>query len=264
MSTNQQNIPGPAIGAITSMVERRDRALKLVLEAIGMIDDAMKIAPDFAFQSSLRSFSWYNDHGFERDKEKVRKNLDIKCWNELLETTKLGAAMNSEQLEGIRKQIGKESPALTAELAQCTFMELFVKRKDTFRKGLVDVFEGLHGRFRSHSPFKVDKRIILAECLSDNGWAAFGHHRDRFDDLWNYASLLDGVDPTDVKYSDRPSSIVASKRQSGIHDIEFDQFRVKAFKNGNLHIYLREDLIEKINATIAEYYGENLADDRGR
>jgi predicted RNA methylase len=40
-----------------------------------------------------------------------------------------------------------------------------------------------------------------------------------------------------------------------------DYFRVKAFKNGNLHVwFLRDDLVEKVNQLLADYYGAALGD----
>src|SRR3546814_1609476 len=43
--------------------------------------------------------------------------------------------------------------------------------------------------------------------------------------------------------------------------IEGDYFRVRVFKNGNLHIWFeRDDLLQSVNLVLAEYYGEAIGD----
>lgn len=43
--------------------------------------------------------------------------------------------------------------------------------------------------------------------------------------------------------------------------IEGDYFRVRIFKNGNLHIWFeRDDLLQSVNLLLAEYYGEAIGD----
>src|SRR3546814_5940505 len=43
--------------------------------------------------------------------------------------------------------------------------------------------------------------------------------------------------------------------------IEGDYFRVRVFKNGNLHIWFeRDDLLQSVNLLLAEYYGEAIGD----
>jgi hypothetical protein len=184
-----QNLPSPAIGCIASMVERRDRAKALIDQALDLIAAAKAIAPQFSFESSLgNKVSWYNDN-LDSNKEILRKELDRRCWHSLLENTKFGAVLNSEQLDKIRNDIAHLAPELTLNRAMTTFMDLYMSREDTFRAGLVDVFSKLSGHYKSHDSFKVQKRIILNGALSAYGWASFSYHRDRFNDLWHYLSL---------------------------------------------------------------------------
>ena len=254
------NLPGPAIGAITAMLDRREKALALINQAMDLIAEAQVVAPDYALQSTLRGkMRWY-PCDLANDKEGLRKALDRGCWEHLLEQTKLGAVLNHAQLQAVRKDIALLAPELTRDRVMSTFMDFYVTKEDTFRQGLIDVFRALSGNFKSHDAFKIGDRLILAGALSSYGWAAFGRHKDRLNDLWRYLCLLDDIDPTEVAYEDLPSTVIGQHHRGEKAEYEFDQFRVKTHMNGNIHIWLdkRPDLVEKVNNLIAEYYGEVL------
>ncbi len=59
---NPNNLPGPAIGEIVAMIDRRDKAKELMEQAIDLIAQAQRIAPQYAYESALgNSVSWYSD-----------------------------------------------------------------------------------------------------------------------------------------------------------------------------------------------------------
>ncbi len=257
---NPNNLPGPAIGEIVAMIDRRDKAKELMEQAIDLIAQAQRIAPQYAYESALgNSVSWYSDCT-DKNKSILRRALDRKCWTTLLSRTKLGSVMNAKQLEKVRKDIEQHAPELTHNRAMTTFMDMYVSKEETFRSGLVDVFKSLSGNFKSHDAFKIQKRLILTGALGAYGWSSFSTGRDRFNDLWHYMSLLDGQDPTQVPYDEQPANIIDKKSCCGVMEFEFEQFRIKTYLNGNVHVWMdiRPDLISKVNKLIAEHYGSTL------
>lgn len=261
MNNNEtNNLPGPAIGEIVRMIERRDKAKALMEQAIDVIAQAQRIAPQYAYESALsNSVSWYSDN-IDKNKAVLRRALDRKCWASLLARTKLGSVMNAKQLEKVREDIEEHAPELTHNRAMTTFMDMYVSKEEIFRSGLVDVFKSLSGNFKSHDAFKIQRRLILMGALSTYGWSSHSVGRDRLNDLWHYMSLLDGHDPTQVPYDEQPASIIEKGSCNGVMEFEFDYFRIKTYLNGNVHIWLdkRPDLISEVNKLIAEHYGSTL------
>lgn len=259
---DQKNLPSVAVGCIAQMVEQRDAALALMYQALDLIVEAKAIAPQHAFDSALgNDVSWYGMDA-KRNKKIVRVALDKRCWRSLLDHTKFGAVLNSEQLGVIRRDIEELAPELTLNRAMTTFFDLYNDREAAFRAGLIEVFRRLCGMYKSHDHFKVQNRIIFAAALSPyGGWQSCGQ-RDRFNDLWHYLSLLDGINPADVPHDEQPDSIIAAGTRLGLDGYDFPYFRVVSFKNGNIHVWLnkRPDLIGKVNALIAEHYGKALPD----
>lgn len=259
-SNNSNNLPSPAIGAITSMVERRNQAKAFMEEAIDLIAKAQALAPEYTFEYVLaKEIPWYIDNQSEK-KAILTKALDRKCWEALLDQSKLGVVMNSTQLEQVRNEIEYQTPELTLNRAMTTFMDLFHVKEKTFREGLVKVFKDLSGKFKSHDVFKIKKRIILDNALSGYHWSHRNKKKDIFNDVWHYLYFLDGNDPTEVAYDDQPANIISAGHGKGISEFEFEQFRVVTYQKGSVHIWLdkRPDLIDKVNGLIAEYYGQTL------
>ncbi len=142
------NLPGPAIGEIVAMIDRRDKAKELMEQAIDLIAQAQRIAPQYAYESALgNSVSWYSDCT-DKNKSILRRALDRKCWTTLLSRTKLGSVMNAKQLEKVRKDIEQHAPELTHNRAMTTFMDMYVSKEEPFRSGFVDVFKSLSGNFK--------------------------------------------------------------------------------------------------------------------
>ena len=260
----ETTLPSPAIGEITATVDRRNLALEKLNAGIDLIFEAIELAPEHSFNTQLRRISWYGEECSNRDRESLRRDLDRRSWHHLIEKTKLGAVMNNKQLEELRKDVDISAPVLTEELAMTTFMDFYATKENVFRKGLVDVFKSLSGNYKSHSAFKVKNRIILSDCFSGGGWKSFSGRRDIFTDLWRYLALLDGIDTTVIPYSEQPADAMTKLWLSTENELTFDQFRVRVFNNGNVHIWLdlRPDLLVQVNTLIAEHYASTIPDDR--
>jgi hypothetical protein len=74
-------------------------------------------------------------------------------------------------------------------------------------------------------------------------------------------AVLDGKEPTPGALVSR----IAESRRGGFNPhqsyVETPYFRVRCFKNGHAHLWFtRDDLVDKANGVLADYYGEVLPD----
>src|SRR3546814_497498 len=101
-------------------------------------------------------------------------------------------------------------------------------------------------------------------CSSDLEWGSWDRYerRDTLRDVERVFLELDEKPPVSEGHS-IASQVADSARVRGSLPtvIEGDYFRVRVFKNGNLHIWFeRDDLLQSVNLLLAEYYGEAIGD----
>ncbi len=92
------------------------------------------------------------------------------------------------------------------------------------------------------------------------------NHADTIMDIERTFMVLEGLTPPDrlgrsqVGKDRRGSARELGRRQT---EIETEYFRVRIFKNGNAHIWFqRDDLLEKVNQLLGEYYGAPIPEER--
>lgn len=200
--------------------------------------------------------------------ETYRQHVDASVWMHLLRVTGASELMDRTAKEELYTQLQGEVPEVTPDNIQGTFKALAGDSRLIFQRGLARAFSDLDRRFRSHDAFKLGDRIILTNVFDGWGsWNYHGHARDTLADVERVFAILDGKsttggDPVDVGALAR--AIDESRRgQYGARQgcVETDYFRVRTFKNGNAHLWFRrDDLVEKANLELADYYGEVLPD----
>lgn len=257
----------PPTSELDSLLERRERAEALMSQAIEMIAEANSLTPDrqgglsrIGLASELRSQDWYGI-----DKPVNRERLVGKClaefdrcgWLYLLKRSQIGDVMSRQDKEAYYETLQKDPPPLTRENVTTTFVDLFGNRQATWRRGVVELFASLSGKYRSHDAFKVGKRLVIDHAFSDfGGWNFYRHADDQVNDLQRIIALIEGRDPPD----DKLSNIVERWRRDGEKEVHSGPLTLRWFRNGNLHIWINEPaLIERINEIIAEHYGATLA-----
>ncbi|WP_196214167.1 DUF4942 domain-containing protein [Piscirickettsia salmonis] len=247
-------MPTPPIDEITRIVEQRNKAKSLIEQGLDLIFDAIEVAPEYSFRELSSDIYWYAG---DRDKNKCKlaKSLDRQCWLSLIKRTKLAAVLNTKQADKFYAEVDN-APEFTRDSAMATFMDWFAKREQNFKEGLVDLFKSLSGNYKSHDAFKVKKRIIMSGIFSGKSWSYYSSGQERFKDFCNYAFILNGVDPTSVSSDKQPDLIVGQGLFLGKDEFIFDGYRVVVFLNGNMHIWLEEKLLNKINQCISDYYGK--------
>ncbi len=246
----------------------RRQAIDLYDQAFQLVKEAQKVAalaaPGGVYD--LPHLATRNHPGARDCKDfadMVRKPLDRSIWEYLLRSTKLDTLMDKTAKDEFRDQLKDDPPPATADNCQATLERLLGDSGMIFRRSIATAFAKLDRRFRSHDGFKVGARIVLTWFADGNGYV--GAHRGR-DTLVDVERTFHVLDRQPVPSVDAGVVGALGLASYGLgygpkaYEAETAYFRVRVFKNGNAHVWFkRNDLVEKVNLLLAEYYGEALA-----
>lgn len=284
---------------IEQIVGHRNRAIALYEEAFSGIAEAdAKIKAARAETEKAAPGQHFYD-GREREVENfhkavqlpdraeylrvARRLVDMGVWAWIVEHTALERLMDKEAKDQLRDQmryvpdrvdphsrelitgdeVEKGMPPVTVENIRATLEQFAADADMIFRRGMANAFSKLDRRFRSHDGFKVGGRVVLTYAFDNFGSISYGGgFRDTLMDIERAFAVLDGINST--SYS---SSLFALEQDRRGHYgpkqsvTETEYFRIRGYKNGNAHLwFVRDDLVEKVNKLLAEYYGEVIGD----
>lgn len=198
--------------------------------------------------------------------ETFRRHIDARVWMRVMAHTGLDALMDRTAKEKLLYgPLCGDVPVMCEDNVLTTLETVSGDAKLIFQRGLARAFIDLDRRFKSHDGFKLGARIILYGVF--NEWGNWNYHskmRDTIQDVERVFAVLDGNRPD-------PHSLFTAidadrKGKFGPHQscTEGTYFRIRAFKNGNAHLWFtREDLVEKANLVLADFYGKVLPDGVG-
>lgn len=271
-------LPSPALGAMDDLLARREKALALAQGAAAQLAEAASLMPisSFRFASMLRHLTWHDlsvrpEAFCDRLANEARQTFDANGWRWLLDSSGLGDVMTAQDKLKVQRQLDDDPLPLCRENVQSTFVALFETRHEVFRRGVVELFQSLCKRYRSHSAFKVKRRLVVEQAFSEHGgWRSFGSARERVDDLERILLVLEGLEPSQVPHEERLAHRLQEQRHAALMgdgdragELETEWLVCRWFANGNLHLWLkRPDHIDRINGLIAEHYGAALAHER--
>lgn len=283
---------------IEEIVGFRDRALALYEQAYGALEAAeaaVAAARDMAGRASpgINGYNYSHEEEIKRFDQAIRlpereeylrtarKLIDINVWSYVIERTDLERLMDHEAKKKLRDQMkyiperaknrteiitedeaGKGLPPVTVENIYATLDEFAKQSGMIFRRGIANAFSKLDRRFKSHDGFKIGSRIILTRAFNDWGSLNWGYVQDTLIDVERVFAVVDGE--TEASFTSALRALDYSRR--GHHgprqsEVETEYFKIRGFKNGNAHLWFqRDDLVEKVNKLLAEYYGEVIAD----
>lgn len=199
----------------------------------------------------------------------VRSHLDKKIWRHIIEISGMNDLMGAEDKAAFFRSLEDDPPKVTMETIRATGDLWHASADQTFRKGLVDLFKILEGKYKTNDAFKISKKIILEYAVQKSGnttsWRSSTSARDQVDDLDRILHVLDGipasVDKNGVEYQRQTASYCCENQWADEGRAVLSYFNIKAFQNGNIHVtFTRPDLILKANKIIAGYFGEAIAD----
>lgn len=270
---------------VKRIVERRNRALDAYIEAhtaMEIAEEKLKLAREAANQSSIPSINRYNVFSDRERKEfinsidvkpradyinQARRLIDIDAWSHIIEITNLENLMDKKAKDEFQSQLIKDPPEVTIENVQATLEHFACDAGTIFKRGIAECFSKLDRRFRSHDGWKIGSRIILTRTFNDYGsWNYHTNERDTLIDVERVFCVLDRNEVPKGWTSgvcgavDETRKGVCGARQT---ELDTEYFKIRIFKNGNAHLWFkRDDLVDKVNQLIGEYYGNPIPEDR--
>lgn len=279
---------------VEEIVAQRNRAIELYAEAHRAIEvaaEAIRIAGEAAQAASpgINSFTYSHEEEIkafygavklpDRDRylRTARRLIDINVWSWIIQHTDLERLMDREAKDKLRAQmayvpervdrrgqlinqeeIERGLPPVTVENIFATLEQFQADAGMIFRRGIANVFSKLDRRFRSHDGFKIGSRVILTHAFDEWGHVRYGAMEDTLIDIERVFAVMDGH-PEDG-FTSAIRALRDQRRGLGGRcqtELETPYFRIRGFKNGNAHLwFVRDDLVEKVNKILAEYYGE--------
>lgn len=265
---------------VASILGYRNAALRKIEEGISLIEQGHLLAEEAQDLARLghggtsfhlrrrdetdtyrRIFEPFNA---EASRKVYKEHLDACIWMHLIRLTGLDDLMDRTEKDKLYDSLCSDGgvPEATEENIEATFQRLAQDARLIFQRGLARAFSELDRRFKSHDAFKLGDRIILTHVFDSSGsWNYYSRMFDTLADIERVFAVLDGHRPkigTLREAISRDRGNGWGPRQS---ITQSDYFKVRTFKNGNAHLWFtRDDLVEKANLTLAEYYGEVLPD----
>ncbi len=279
---------GRAVAAFDEYFEAMDQAHELVREAQAELAAAcggdVGHCPGYGEDEVKAFLSAIKPPEVDLYREVARRTVDARVWAAVIERTRLETLMDKTAKDEFRKsmryvpvEVDRKTGAIIDQteakrgLPPVTVdniianLEMYQESAGMiFRRGIAEAFTNLDRRFRSHDGFKIGNRIILSYAFDQWGsWSHYRNHRDTFIDIERVFRVLDGKPPLTGYDTGIVHQIREERQGHGMRPFqsqhEGDYFEVRVFKNGNAHLWFRrDDLVDKVNALLAEYYGAGL------
>jgi hypothetical protein len=257
--------------SIENLLAQRDAIIERLRTAARMFQEIETLATN-AFPQARYGYATPDldsrrlNRRFPDQLEDFEKSVDATAWDHLLAASGLRTFMDSQARKEWDESISERKvPPLTDENIRSTFQGLYDKRKEMFENGVIAVFKSLSWDYKTNSPRRFGKRIIMRYLVDTwgsgrNRWTTGARYETcyKLDDLIRVLSVLDGKPEPDSRQGSSQALRAAEWPKSGPYNFH-DLLTVKGFKNGNGHItFLRADLIDKMNLILAKHYDHIL------
>ncbi|HHG8951980.1 TPA: DUF4942 domain-containing protein [Citrobacter freundii] len=252
--------------SIERIITGRNSALKQIETLIQQVADIStltssiggKTALDWAMKQDFRCGCWLMEKR-EAAMKAITRNLDRDIWRDLMKRSGMLSIMDAQAREQWYNSLEKDDiPAISEENIINTFKQLHLNKDEVFERGVINVFKGLSWDYKSNSPCKFGKKIIVNGLVKYDRWGFglnWGWQRDRLADLERMLMLLDRklVPDNRADVTRRLNDHIHENRHSTSYEDEM--FTIKYFQKGTAHItFKRSELVDKLNDIIARHY----------
>ncbi|ELO6972491.1 TPA: DUF4942 domain-containing protein [Klebsiella aerogenes] len=256
--------------SIERIVVGRNAALEQIKAMIHQLADISaltesiggKTAIDWAMRQEFRRGCWLLEKE-QTAMNVITCNLDRSIWRDLMKKSGMIALMDAAARDEWNRNLEQDDiPAISEENIISTFKQLHHSKDDMFERGIINVFKSLSWDYKSNSPCRFGKKIIVDGLVNYGRWGfrlLHGKRRAQLADLDRMLNLLDGKPVPENRHdlSIRLDDHI-SKQHSNVYEDEYVSIRY--FQKGSGHItFKRPDLVEKMNDIVARYYPGMLA-----
>ncbi|WP_112070555.1 DUF4942 domain-containing protein [Klebsiella grimontii] len=279
MSGNNINEPEVLTGhtgvicstSIERIVTGRNAALTRIESLIRELDDISILtrdigggtAQEWGMRDGHRYDCWFTEKT-DKAMKAMTRNIDRRIWRDMMNKSGMLTLMDAQARDEWHKSLEKNDiPAISENNILSTFEQLNHDKQAVFERGVINVFKALSWDYKTNSPCRFGKKIIMDGLVSYNRWGfsfTHGYRRDQIVDLERMLTLLDGklLPDNRADIACRLSDHIGQQRTSEVYDDEL--FRINYFQKGSAHIaFKRPELIERLNDIIARHYPGMLA-----
>ena len=214
------------------------------MECLSQADTLLKTLSTHGFSFDRNTiFSPSTPSNKMRTIEDLTKQADAKIWQRIVELGKFKELMTVKQQRVLAEQI-EACPPVTLETVKATFSELLSNRPNMLQDLVETAFLERSGGYKSNKGNKINKRQVVYGVFCRYGFTNWGSRPcDRLEDITKACALLLGFEKPHI------TNIL---KQDSEH-LAFDgRVKFKAFKNGNVHIWIVDrQLLDKLNDVLA-------------
>ncbi|EJJ2088484.1 DUF4942 domain-containing protein [Salmonella enterica] len=195
----------------------------------------------------------------------IKRQLDAGIWSRLMIDTGMKTLMSQKKIDAWEDQLNSVNmPEATLDNILASFRVLHQNKASTFEEGVTDVFKKLSWDYKTNSPCKIGKKIIVKAMVGDaynkDCYTPTDEGRHKLNDLEKMMSILDGRNVPDHRIAAGAQfyDFTRENMWNG-ENFEHEYFTVKYFKARTGHIiFKRMDLVDKLNDIISRQYGKVL------
>lgn len=257
--------------SIERIVTGRNAALTRIESLIRELDDISILtrdigggtAQEWGMREGHRYDCWFTEKP-DKAMKAITRNIDRRIWRDMMNKSGMLTLMDAQARDEWHKSLEKNDiPAISENIILSTFEQLNHDKQAVFERGVINVFKALSWDYKTNSPCRFGKKIIMDGLVSYNRWGfsfTHGYRRDQIVDLERMLTLLDGklLPDNRADIACRLSDHIGQQRTSEVYDDEL--FRINYFQKGSAHIaFKRPELIERLNDIIARHYPGMLA-----
>lgn len=252
--------------SIERIVTGRNAALAKIETLIHQLNDIStltrgiggKTALDWAMKQDFRCGCWLMEKT-ETAMKAITRNLDRSIWRDLMKTSGMLSIMDAQARDQWYNSLEKDDiPEISEANILNTFEQLHQNKGEVFERGVINVFKGLSWDYKSNSPCKFGKKIIVNGLVKCDRWGYslnWGWQRDRLADLERMLMLLDGKPVPDNRADVTRRLADHIHENRGSNSYEDEMFAIKYFQKGTAHItFKRLNLVEKMNDIVAKHF----------
>ncbi|MCB5299229.1 DUF4942 domain-containing protein [Yersinia intermedia] len=257
--------------SIEHIVTGRNAALVQIEALIHQFEDISAIthsigggmARDWAMRQDFLCGCWLMEKA-ETAMKVITRNLDRGIWRDLMVKSGMLSLMDAQARDQWDKNLeGDNIPAINEDNILNTFEQLHLSKQDVFERGVINVFKGLSWEYKTNSPCKFGKKIIVNNLVTHGRWGfslSWGWRRDQLVDLERMMYLLDDKLVPDNRGDISVRLMEYIRDNPHQQSYEDELFGVRYFQKGTAHvIFKRLDLVEKMNDIVAKHYPGMLA-----
>lgn len=194
--------------------------------------------------------------------------LDAYIWRHVLRATSLADILDATARKELEQSLEKDTPPADFETVAATLQALVANSGHMVQRGVVELFRHLSNHHRTNDAFKIGEKLIMSSVFDhagDSYWQPLNHYSgqmDRLTDLERTLYILSGETPPEQNANIR-QQIYAHQKENGYgnRELETKYLRIRWFKNGNAHVWIKQaGLVDQINSIIANYCGDVIAD----